>query len=276
MKKILFILFIGVSLLTSAKCPDYVTYSGGQFSFVYNGTTPNGATYNQVRVTISSGKGNGGSYLLSILSNSGSTIVTDNGGNSVDSTSVASVIAYYYNGSATSINDCNKSTPLPVKLISFKPVLLNNTVALHWVTATEINNEKFEVERCGPDGLWVKIGEVPGNGNTTEIVCYAFVDKSPLDLNYYRLKQTDYNGEFEYSPVAKVSRVPHETSGSFTAYPNPFTDKITTSEQLTVDSQLMDSKGSIIAAGKDIDLYSVAPGAYYLSNGKKTIKLIKN
>ncbi len=101
------------------------------------------------------------------------------------------------------------SSPIvPVELVSFNYELLNRTVKLNWITATEINNLGFEVgwqkNSCDED-VWEKIGFVPGSGTTTEYRSYNFLDESVIQGNYsYRLKQIDYSGQYEYSNEVEV------------------------------------------------------------------------
>lgn len=79
-------------------------------------------------------------------------------------------------------------------------------VLLEWVTGSEINNEKFLIERS-TDGVDFRyIGEVEGNGDSREKKYYKFMDEKPESgVNYYRLKQMDFDGNFEYSPLKAVS-----------------------------------------------------------------------
>lgn len=96
--------------------------------------------------------------------------------------------------------------PLPVEWLDFSAsVLPDQTVKLNWSTATEINNDFFAVEHSA-DGLHFKeLTRVNGAGNTTSIQSYQYTHPSPKSgINYYRLRQTDFNGDFEYSAVRAV------------------------------------------------------------------------
>jgi hypothetical protein len=99
------------------------------------------------------------------------------------------------------------STLLPVELISFTSHRKNNYTFLTWKTATEINNEKFEIE-ISKDGVFFSyIGEVEGMGNSSIINSYQFCDDGiyTVDIVYYRLKQIDFDGDFEYSKMISVN-----------------------------------------------------------------------
>ena len=112
---------------------------------------------------------------------------------------------------------------VPVELVSFTSSVSGNNVLLKWNTATELNNQGFDVERAAIPGNWEKIGFVAGSGTTTEPRSYSFVDN---DLNtgkyYYRLRQVDYNGTFEYSDVIQVEVVVPFDFALEQNYPNPF------------------------------------------------------
>ncbi len=113
---------------------------------------------------------------------------------------------------------------IPVELTSFTAnVNQNGYVELNWTTATELNNLMFEVERKTEKDEYFTIGYVNGNGSTTEIQEYNYLDKT-VDIGryYYRLKQIDFQGTYEFSEEIEV-----DVKGplSFTLqqnYPNPF------------------------------------------------------
>jgi hypothetical protein len=95
--------------------------------------------------------------------------------------------------------------PLPVELLFFNAIANDKTVNLNWETASEINNDYFIVERSANGREYEAIGHVNGNGNSSEINKYVFSDDQPyLGLSYYRLKQVDYDGAFEYSNIESV------------------------------------------------------------------------
>lgn len=100
------------------------------------------------------------------------------------------------------------SNPLPVELIAFNAVLMNQRVEIDWQTASEINNDFFEIQRSSDNVEYTVLGTVEGNGTTNEVQGYSFTDAFPLNgTSYYRLRQVDFNGDFEYSPTVFVNNV---------------------------------------------------------------------
>lgn len=126
--------------------------------------------------------------------NSGSNTVTLGG---IDSLSVWTI--------GSEIN------PLPVELTYFEASLSQDkkSALLNWRTASELNNDHFDIERTIDGVNWIKIGQEQGNGTTANQHDYFYEDNNINTLGvaelWYRLKQVDYNGSFEYSPVRNIS-----------------------------------------------------------------------
>lgn len=96
---------------------------------------------------------------------------------------------------------------LPIELIKFSGDYLNNYIMISWTTASEINNDFYTIERSKDGKEFYSIGMVYGAGNSNKILNYEFIDYNTSDeTTYYRLKQTDFNGKFEYSKVIAVQR----------------------------------------------------------------------
>lgn len=113
--------------------------------------------------------------------------------------------------------------PVPVELLSFTANIIDGFVGLNWLTATETNNYGFDIERKTGYTNWTKIGFIRGHGTTSLVHQYTFVDKNISIGNtyYYRLRQIDTDGSFEYSNIVKVDYVP-VTFELFQNFPNPF------------------------------------------------------
>lgn len=113
-------------------------------------------------------------------------------------------------------------SPLPVELISFNGKLINDKVKLTWKTASEINSDYFLVQRS-IDGInFETIGKVSAQGNSSSIVNYDFVDTNPTEgNNYYRLKQVDYNREYEYFKTVVINTLNGNSISRVNVFPNP-------------------------------------------------------
>ncbi|MGB3619392.1 MAG: hypothetical protein WBA12_14845 [Catalinimonas sp.] len=111
--------------------------------------------------------------------------------------------------------------PLPVSWLSFGAARENGGVVLTWQTALEINNAHFEVERSIDAVAFERIGAVTGGGNRVGVSAYDFRDRrAPAGVAYYRLRQVDFDGGWEYSAVVMVSPSPL-LSAAVRVVPNP-------------------------------------------------------
>ena len=129
---------------------------------------------------------------------------------------------------------------IPVELTSFTANVNNDgNVVLNWSTATEINNQMFEIERRLEEDQFVTIGYVNGNGTTSEPQEYSYIDNTVgTGTYYYRLKQIDFGGQYEYSDEIEV-----EVNGPLSFdleqnYPNPFNPSTKIDFSLAVDSKV--------------------------------------
>lgn len=128
-------------------------------------------------------------------------------------------------GAATVFSSCVAcATNLPVELLNFEAKeQATGAVALNWATSSEINNEYFTVERSRDGNHWEPILNTPGAGNSQQTLYYTAWDENPMQgMCYYRLKQTDFDGAFEYSHVVAV-KINSGEHGTVQAYPNPTT-----------------------------------------------------
>ena len=175
-------------------------------------------------------------------------------------------------------------TLLPVELLYFTAVPEGEHVALHWATATELNNAGFQVERSGDGERFETIIRTPGMGTTQQVTEYKEVDHDPLPgLSYYRLRQTDLDGTETWSNTVAVQweqELP-------VAYPNPVHDVVTIAG-IGPDAvvELLDPLGRLLrverSTGEHFTLETIAwPAGRYTAriiegNNVRTISLIKH
>jgi len=128
-----------------------------------------------------------------------------------------------FNGSTFYVGSDNALSSLPIELINFSALLQPGGVELNWATASELNNDFFTIERGTDIEKFEKVKIVNGQGTKGTQTNYSEIDETPLaGTSYYRLKQTDYDGNSSYSVIRKVEVAAGRPR--FTVYPNPAVD----------------------------------------------------
>lgn len=179
------------------------------------------------------------------------------------------------------------NTVLPIELTSFNVEAKGNFNLLSWQTANELNNDYFTCERS-KDGInWESFMTVDGAGNSTAVLNYASTDETPYaGLSYYRLKQTDLDGQYYYSNIKSIN-VDQLNIAQINIYPNPTINQVTIEG---VESELKDirifniigqevtSLTSIIENNRNeiiIDLSNLVAGNYNIKTKNTTQKVYK-
>ncbi|MBI2269961.1 MAG: T9SS type A sorting domain-containing protein [Bacteroidetes bacterium] len=177
--------------------------------------------------------------------------------------------------------------PLPIKLLNFRSLATDIGVKLMWETASEINNDYFIVERSKDTRRWEYVEKIKGAGNSSELISYTSIDEIPLaGVSYYRLKQTDFDGNYTYSSISSVT-TETKLSTPFSLYPNPTNDRVT----VQADKMEMEYVKIFELSGKDvtslvdisvegeskavINLSKLEPGVYWIKSGIGTGKIYK-
>ncbi len=186
---------------------------------------------------------------------------------------------------------------LPIDLISFEGKCDNNVIAIKWATASESNNDFFTVERSADAINYTPIAIVKGGGNSNTTLKYEIFDKNPLSTeNFYRLKQTDFDGNYKYFAVKSFDCIETtEPEIILSCYPNPFNDivnfNVNNLDENSMQIKITDVLGREVSNKKlndlnenslevKMDLSKLKSGAYYytFTSGSfiKSGKIIKN
>ena len=161
---------------------------------------------------------------------------------------------------------------IPVELTVFKAKLSNNTTILDWQTASEHDNKSFDIERSNEGTTYTAIGQVKGNGTTNTPHNYTFTDKDPsTGINYYRLRQTDFDGKETLSK--QVSIVFNKSGLVIKVNLNTNTIDVTAIDEKTrtlsiynmVGQQVMVEK---VQGSKTVDIRALAIGSYIIQTDK--------
>ncbi len=187
-------------------------------------------------------------------------------------------------GAGTNNGTINSS--VPVELVSFSAEISAGEVTLTWNTSSERNNFGFEVEKSFDEENFSKIGFLAGHGTTVQPNAYRFTDSdinSAQKTRYYRLKQIDLDGSFNYSGVLTVQLAAPESFTLRQNYPNPFNPQTTISYELPepsrvsvviynmtgqvirtlIDQEMVAGFHNTVWNGKDNLGKEVASGAYF-------------
>lgn len=185
------------------------------------------------------------------------------------------------------------TTPLPVTWLYLEAEAQpDRTVEVLWATATERGNDHFTVERSVDAEVFEDIGEVPGAGNSTEERRYRFIDQQPYTgTSYYRVRQTDLNGDQDRSNTASVRLA--GAVADMTVWPNPATEQLVVGFSapgaMEVRVELVDACGRLLSATRhlvstgantvQLSCAQLPPGVYAVSigspQGRRTLRFVK-
>ena len=219
-------------------------------------------------------------FVLSPILILSQSVITTTGGEGTGTGGTTSFtvgqIAYEYNNSGGSMSAGVQQpfvlSGLPIQLLYFDAELQpDNTVLLSWDTETEINNDYFTIERSIDGWDWETLLDIPGAGTTSLPQSYQSIDENPHEgLSYYRLKQTDFDGRFTYSPIRTIRISEYH----IIIYPNPTRDVLTldvsTLSDGDVQYQILDARGIVVIQSRTtekqtpIDIAQLASGIYWI------------
>lgn len=264
-------------------CPNFIANTYYLFTFVRNGATNIVTVYvNGVLFTTYNDAANDYRCATNVTPikffRDDNVVTCENQPGCIRYASVISTTSNPTQVMSTFTNICN--VILPVELSSFNAEEKDNLVHLNWTTTTEKNNSHFEIERSSDGFNFEKINEIKGRGNSQEKIQYNMVDHAPvIGTSYYRLKQVDLDGSFEYSQIRAV--VIDDEKVSF-FFPNPakgdiYFRNLESKSNVIIQNML----GQIVLnetinESNKISTESLENGTYMIRYGNKVQKLIIN
>jgi hypothetical protein len=177
----------------------------------------------------------------------------------------------FYNGGVP----CGSNIPLPISLRTFTATRSNSMVLIKWITATEINNAGFEVQRLVGNGNWLSLQYIPSQaagGNSSTDLMYTYTDlNNTKGITQYRLKQSDIDNKYKYSEIRSVRG--EGQLGKTIIYPNPsnngkvnvvFEDALVTREVTVSDISGRSVRQVRSITSNSLTLENLQPGMYTL------------
>jgi len=197
--------------------------------------------------------------------------------------SVVQAITVNDAASNTAATDCS-IVPLPVELVNFEAERNESEVSLFWSTVSEINNDYFIVERSGNGTSWSAFDFVDGHGNSQELIHYSSIDRNfSAEVNYYRIKQFDFDGKMSFSSIVSVNP---DGKTIIQLFPNPVNTNLTiiSSEEMNsvrmfrLDGTIVFEDVNKATKKLSINVQGFAPGVYYIdvvtTNGSLKEKVV--
>ncbi len=259
--------------VVQVRCPDgtlfhALTYGDNDPNGQQGALEPNGASGSGKKKIYSLGCGgifNADSY--STISASGNE--TPGAGNDATNQTFIDNLASGNIDYNALLSDQSNNCPeiLPIELLSFKANLQEDKyVKIHWTTASETNNDFFSIERSKNGIDFETIGIINGQGNSNNIVDYVFTDENPYqDVSYYRLKQTDFDGQWSHSPVETIKNTAFNHNVTINIYPNP-SNGIFSIDRNVQKADIINSLGQVVLTvnqAKTFNLTHLPEGVYY-------------
>ena len=178
-----------------------------------------------------------------------------------------------FNTLFTLANPIIGSNWLPIEMLSFRGKQQDHYNVITWSTATEINSSYFELQRSFDGINFETVSKITAAGNTSQILNYSYKDYSVSQSAYYRLKQVDLNGSFEWSEIIMVA---YSNKASLLAYPNPSANgmfNIRMDESDDINIAVSDMSGRILPlsfhrSGNELKSdTALSPGVYLIRTG---------
>ena len=267
--------FVG-GITTSTLC-----FQGSPYGSGCNSGTPSALVFNGAKaVNVQTGSRYTGATLCNGTLTACNTMVNTAGSwGTTGFTGIATQAAFF-----AAIPNTFTGTALPVELTAFHATRTGSSNLLTWQTASESQNKGFDIERSEDGSRFEKTGFVAGKGTTTQTQNYTFTDLRPNQgVSYYRLKQLDFDGQFEYSKIVSVKQ---NGKNIVSVFPNPNKGMFTITGVEDTENKtfvLMNSVGQTfsITVQNDgqINMSAYPSGVYYLhivsTSSGQIMKLVK-
>jgi hypothetical protein len=184
---------------------------------------------------------------------------------------------------------CAEAGPMPIQLTSFTAHKKGTAVSLDWSTAQELNNSYFQVEQSVDANNWTILAKVNGAGNSQTVKNYNTLDANPASgINYYRLKQVDFDGNSKYSKTISIKADGPKTTISILTNPfhNTLSVNFNSAASQIVSARLMDITGKQVASEnwsvttgnvkKDFSVVTLTQGIYILTIRNNSGEILYN
>jgi hypothetical protein len=184
-------------------------------------------------------------------------------------------------GTITAMTGGVQNAPLPIELTRFEGNKKESNNHLIWQTASESQNKGFDIERSTDGIRFQKIGFVAGKGSTNERQDYSFKDDASSRLVYYRLKQLDFDGNYEYSKIISIAQ---NGKNAVSIFPNPSNGVFSIvgveeleDEQFTLINSIGQTLSISVQNDHQLDLSAYPLGVYYLrvASSGQVVRLVK-
>lgn len=205
------------------------------------------------------GQANDGQFGKSLSINANGSIIAGGTQTTSGSSTNSGVVRIYENLSI-----------LPISLVSFTGEVRNTKNILNWTTANELNNKQFTILRSKNGTDFEPIATVKGSGNSTNALHYCYIDSFPLpEINYYKLKQTDFDGHTSFSKTVVINN-PSIQKSKLLVYPNPVKDYLSllfNNQIKNFDLKVFNSIGKLVYTSKNetrVNVSHLTSGVYYV------------
>lgn len=244
-------------------------------------TTYFGMTINTKIRLVGATSQNGGSVLGSSASDIAG-IDDDNYANTIVGEDLA-FAAFINNQPGVEAQSATGFGVLPVELIKFSCEKMSGINILKWTTGMELNNDYFEIEKSYDANIYFSIGEVDGNGKSNTEINYVFADDNSEGIAYYRLKQVDFDGTFEYSQIISQNSANNTTSPEIYSTGTNNRMKVDTHGAIQTTFECFNVQGEIVFhkelnQSEYIDLNFLKSGVYIVKvqnqHGKEVQRII--